>query len=115
MIKLGGQPCGSRNPGYVRRTKAFLNLSVSCRAASLGQEPTGTLTCVGTGANKTWESLLAHGRGLAQGGPEQRQSQNQRQPFPPLPKLAVCEGQSPLLAALINAIVWYDASKRYEA
>ncbi|RMZ71022.1 hypothetical protein GMOD_00005516 [Pyrenophora seminiperda CCB06] len=48
MIKLGGQPCGSPDPWYLGKTKA----SVSCRAASLGQEPTGTLTCVGTGANK---------------------------------------------------------------
>ena len=39
-----------------------------------GQEPTDTLMCVGTGANRTWESLLAHGRGLAQTTPGQRQS-----------------------------------------
>ncbi|EDU48585.1 predicted protein [Pyrenophora tritici-repentis Pt-1C-BFP] len=86
MFKLGGQPCGSPDPWYLGKTKAFLNLSVSCRAASLGQEPTGTLTCVGTGANKTWESLLAHGRGLAQGGPEQKTKPKIKDnPFPLCP------------------------------
>jgi hypothetical protein len=34
-----------------------------------GQEATGTLPCVGTGANRTWESLWMHGLGLAQTEP----------------------------------------------
>lgn len=57
-----------------------------------GQEPTGTLTCVGTGANRTWESLWAHGHGLAQTVPGQRQSTFKDDPY------LVCPS-SPLLEA----------------
>ncbi|EMD69126.1 hypothetical protein COCSADRAFT_77540, partial [Bipolaris sorokiniana ND90Pr] len=28
-----------------------------------------SVICIGTGAKGTWESLMAHGRGLAQGAP----------------------------------------------
>jgi hypothetical protein len=57
-----------------------------------GQEATGTLPCVGTGANRTWESLWMHGLGLAQTEPGQRQSTFKDDPY------LVCSS-SPLLEA----------------
>ncbi|KAF1943105.1 hypothetical protein EJ02DRAFT_343978 [Clathrospora elynae] len=62
--------------------------------------------CSGIGANRTWESLMVHGRGLAPKAPWQKQSQStSKTPFPPSFKLAVNRGQSALPAALVNGVL----------
>ena len=88
-----GRTCGfspdpdSRHDKRQAKDKMLLSFP-----STKGQEPTGTLTCVGTGANRTWESLWAHGHGLAQTVPGQRQSTFKDDPY------LVCPS-SPLLEA----------------
>jgi hypothetical protein len=116
MVVVNGQETDDANDGRVARMDKFDGhaalLTQACGTTrdrhtaecfclspqyqGSGAPPERLAMCVGTGAKGTWESLMAHGRGLAQEAPRgvvrEDKAKTQGRPFPPLLKPTVCEG-----------------------
>lgn len=80
-----------------------------------GEEPRGTLGCVGPGANEDLGCQYMHGRGLAhKESPSQRQRQSSKTRFPPSLKLAVSKRPIPVTSSADRCESAGGAVKRYE-
>ncbi|KAH7359904.1 hypothetical protein BKA66DRAFT_426565 [Pyrenochaeta sp. MPI-SDFR-AT-0127] len=74
MRKAAAWRCGSPDPD-LRHDKRQTGGHAFVFPSTKGEEPSGSLGCVGTGANKDLGEPIEHGRGLAQRAQWQRQSQ----------------------------------------